>query len=192
MYTGSEYINCRVSEIPDFFLLSAKRAGIVLVSFDLNIDKQPRRYLGLGIDSRTSDLTDFGGSFSNTYDRHILDTALREFDEETLYMFNKLTYDDVKDSFCLYDKKIFILFLNVVKVFPKFNRNVFNNAFVNRVKEATNVAKIYNIIPPEITGVIWTELDDFSLLLKSNQVFSLLRNFFIEAQNEYKFTLRYI
>jgi hypothetical protein len=190
MYTGPEFINCRVGEIPDFLQLSAKRAGIVLVSFDLNTDKQPRRYIGLGIDSRTCDLTDFGGKFCSIYDRHILDTALREFDEETLYMFNKLTYEDVKDSFCLYNKKIFVLFLNIIKVFPKFNRNSFNNSFIDRVKKATDVSKIYNTLPPEITGIIWVETSDLSNLLKSNQMFPLLKNFLLDATTQYGYNLR--
>ncbi len=55
------------------------------------------------LDSSSADLTDFGGS-RDTRDKDILETALREFKEESLGVFGNVTYEDLLDVEAIYTR----------------------------------------------------------------------------------------
>lgn len=84
--------------------------------------------LCLGLDSTYSNMTDFGGGVKKT-DATCYDAALREFDEETLGVF-ELTREKVPDySLVLYNETMMIIFvkieseINIEEVHERFNMN---------------------------------------------------------------------
>lgn len=70
-------------------------------------------YFGLGLDSRTHDLTDFGGGIIYKTDRNVVIGALREFNEETLDIFEPITIDDIKQCPVIYDDNNLVIFIHM-------------------------------------------------------------------------------
>ena len=65
-----------------------------------------------GIDSKTKELTDFGGGVSYKKDANVIVGALREYNEETLSVY-PLSINDVQDSVALYDECCLVIFKKV-------------------------------------------------------------------------------
>lgn len=86
-----------------------KRAGIVVYSVIGD-----GLYFGLGIDSKHSELTDFGGSVDPLRDKDAIDTAIREFREESLGAFGVLTRSMISNCFAMHDSSTLIIFVHML------------------------------------------------------------------------------
>lgn len=71
------------------------RAGIIPYIIQNNI-----RFYGFSIDGEIGQLGDFGGH-RELIDRDVLDTAIREYEEESLNLFGQLTRESLQDCFVL-------------------------------------------------------------------------------------------
>ena len=82
------------------------RAGTIL-----HAKRDGYHYFCLGIDRRHREYTDFGGGVTKR-DRDTLDSALREYHEETLDI-HPIDKRNTGDSFVVYDRNMLILFYEV-------------------------------------------------------------------------------
>ena len=82
-----------------------QRAGVIMYTI-INDEV----LFGMGLDTRTHDITDFGGGVSYKIDKNAIIGALREFREETLEIFNKINMDDIMNSKVIYDENNLIIF----------------------------------------------------------------------------------
>lgn len=77
-----------------------------------------------GVDP-SGDLTDFGGR-SKRSDRDFLNTAIREFQEESLGVFGEINIKELTKSLCVYDGKMVIIFYRLNQQ-PCFLHSQFDN-----------------------------------------------------------------
>lgn len=84
----------------------------------------------LGVDFKYETLTDFGGSVKRK--ENVIDTALREFNEEN-YRVLDYTLDEVKNSLCAYNNEIMIIFIEL-KIKKEIFNKLFNDAYIANYK----------------------------------------------------------
>ena len=147
--------------------IKSQRAGVIIYTL-----YEGTVYFCLGLDSRTHELTDFGGSVKYKTDKTPVIGALREFDEETLSIFDKIFPEDVADCPVLYDQNNMIIFIYMM-VDPESVCKSFN---------ANYKAVIDNGGKSEVCAVTWLTLEDFQTLIKSEKpLYSRVRNFLRRA-----------
>jgi hypothetical protein len=112
---------------------------------------------GLGLDSTSADLTDFGGK-RDPRDRDIIDTAIREFGEETLSVFGQLTPRDLIGSRIIYDSQSAIIF---------YRYDIDPNEISNLIEEFNHRAK--QLRQSEITTLIWLTRDQIRRAIDLNR-----------------------
>ena len=116
-------------------------------------------YFGLGVDTQTGDMTDFGGGIRYKKDGDAVTGSLREFMEESLCVFGSYESDSVSNNIVVYNDTIMIVFIHF-----ELNMEKINRIFDSRVKNS-NFAEISSLIwlPKSIfistitTGVLTTE-----------------------------------
>ncbi len=132
----------------NFSKTKVQRAGFILYTlYKGNI------YFMIGIDSKTHDLTDFAGGIKYKTDRHVLAGAFRELHEETLDMFDPVTYDDVKECITIYDDNNLIIFMPI-----SLDPDTICREFNDKYREARERKKFDE---PEVCGVTWLDIDEF-------------------------------
>lgn len=142
-----------------------QRAGIIIYTM-----VQGRVYFGFGLDTKTHDLTDFGGHVIYGKDINVVDGAIREFEEETLGIFTSFTLEDIKYSPTIYDNKNLIIFLHL-KINPEEVCRIFNERFKQHISEI-----------PEVCGITWLSWEEFKRsLIRTDVLFSRVRNFLRKA-----------
>lgn len=95
------------------------RGGIVpytiIPSFlpDQSPESKTITFYCFGLDTSSGDVTDLSGKVDEKYDRDILDTAIREFTEETLGAFGPVTREDVlaQNAETIYDGLSLMIFV---------------------------------------------------------------------------------
>lgn len=87
----------------------------------------------LGIDREYGEITDFGGGIRYKDDQNALLGSLREFEEESLSIFNIPCQDDINKSLVIYSNKMMIIFIRI-----DFNPIEKLNLFHERVKTLEN------------------------------------------------------
>lgn len=122
-------------DMPIEYLLSQKRAGIV----PYRIDKDGSVHLMWGVDTLSNDLTDFGGR-TESKDRDSIDTAIREFKEETYGAFGNVTREQLGRSIAIYRKDILMVFVRI-----NYDVQQVMNKFVERSR-LTNQTEITSLI----------------------------------------------
>jgi hypothetical protein len=153
-----------------------RRAGVLLVTTWNGIV-----YFGFGVHGMTHELSDFGGSMLHI-DRTSIHTAMREFSEETLDIFNPLTMEDIKNSPVIYDDYNLIMFL-VTSVDP----DEVGTKFLARYEKIVNDERsnrCYRELPElcEITWLTWKELQEVIRVKKSpNLLYEKVRSFLEKA-----------
>lgn len=142
-----EIINATNSVIP-------RRAGVILYTL-----KDEVLYFGFGVDAESHELTDFGGGVRYREDRDPITAALREFNEETLYMFEELTIDVIKDCAVIYDRQNLIVFIRI-----DLDPEEISRKFLNQYQESIEERKLIRRgSVPEVCGITWLpsyHLDD--------------------------------
>ncbi len=165
----------------DFKTRSVERAGVILYYM-----KNNKLRFVLGKDEYSGELTDFGGHVKPK-DNGPVNTAFREFSEETLRVFQdkKRILDQMKNSLAICSTKMLIIFLHL-----SFDFEAYRNAFLEKLKVAKS---------PEVLDLIDVSLQEFLVLifpfLQSNRtvqgfsitpklkikMYSLVINFIAEA-----------
>ncbi len=144
-----------------------RRAGVILYTFF-----EETTYFGIGLDSKTHDLTDFGGTIKYKTDLNVLNGALREFNEETLQIFEPLSGEDIANSSVIYDNDNLIIFIHMELV-PDLVCSNFNTQYHNLK---------YAGINPEVCGITWLSWEDFQTSLSTKGVFfSRVQKFLLRA-----------
>jgi hypothetical protein len=145
-----------------------QRAGVILYTVLDGIV-----YFGLGLDSKTHDITDFGGTVQYRADGNAINGALREFQEETLEIFEPFTVDNINNCSVIYDTVNLIIFIRV-----QIHPNLVSFAFHKRYKYVYD----RDTYRPEVCDIVWLNLDEFQAAIKEAGVmFSRVRRFLNKA-----------
>lgn len=147
-------------------------------------------YFGLGLDSRTHDLTDFGGGVVYKIDKHAINGALREFEEETLSIFDPIQFEDIIDCPVIYDNRNLIIFvhLNVdpdtvcLAFIEKFKKSMADN--VGDITEHSGKRRSRESKEPEVCGITWLTWGEFQYCIANRGIlFSRVQKFLARADN---------
>lgn len=156
-------MHSRVCDI-DLKRVYPNRAGIILYT-QYNNDI----YFGLGRDSISHELTDFGGTAKYQKnnvaysDSNVISAAIREFNEETLNIFEDITSDDLSNCLCVYDKYNMIIFVNI-DIDPESISNKFNEKCKQMIE-----SKEIDVKQLEVCGITWLSLNQFAKALYSSK-----------------------
>ena len=147
-----------------------QRAGFILYTlYKGNI------YFMIGIDSKTHELTDFAGTVKYKFDRHVLSGAIRELQEETLDVFEPVTYDDVKECITIYDNNNLVIFMPI-----SLDPDTICREFNERYREAVERKKFNS--EPEVCGITWLDIDEFMYHIKNpGVIYSRVQNLLLKA-----------
>jgi hypothetical protein len=144
--------NLDVNRVP------SKRLGVIVYTTVNGVV-----YFGMGLDTVHHELTDFGGSILWT-DRDVIHGALREFHEETLGAFGRISVEQVQDCPVIFDANNLIIFVNVL-VDPQ----AVGEEFRKRAAEC---------VSPEICNLIWLTYDEFKQAIRDKKImYERVRNF---------------
>ena len=119
-------------------LLTIKRAGIVAI----RIDGEENLHAMLAKDKLSGDDTDLGGHPEPT-DQDCLDTAIREFGEESLGVFGPITREQVGRSIAVFNAQVLIVFVRL-----DYDPKQIIRLFDQRAKAATHpieVTKLFEV-----------------------------------------------
>ena len=160
-----------------------QRAGIIMyTSVDGAI------YFGLGLDSRTHDLTDFGGRIYYPSDKDVVQGALREFREETLDIFETIKREDIMKCPVIYDDNNLIIFVHI-NIDPNLVCKVFNLKYEQTISSCENAVGRKNKRYPEVCGITWLSWEEFQHSINSKDImFSRVRKFLTRA-NDFSYLL---
>lgn len=103
----SDVVKTFVGQV-DTNVVCPSRAGIIIYTIC-----HGQMYFGVGLDAQTHDLTDFGGRVEYKTDGNAIRGAIREFEEETLHIFDPLTEDMLIYAPVIYDRSNLIIFLHL-------------------------------------------------------------------------------
>lgn len=161
------------------------RAGVIMYG-----SYQGTVYIGLGIDANSHELTDFGGGVDYKVDPDAIVGGLREFQEETLGIFQPLTPADVPKSVVLCDSKNLVIFVHVPMT-PDAISSAFNAAYAKRVdsnnqirdrKAMFNEINTNDLYDPEMCGITWLTMADFqACVLTPGRVYARVQQFLKRA-----------
>ncbi len=143
------------------------RAGVILYYIN-----NGRLYIGMGVDSKTHDLTDFAGNILYcTIDNNCIDGALREFQEETLSIFKPIKKNDILDCPVIYNKHNLIIFMRT-----DIEPNIISEKFNTKYRKLAAQMKNSNDI--EVCGITWLEWSDFIYSIHNDDIiYSRVKNF---------------
>lgn len=156
----------------DLDLVRPQRAGVILYTKINN-----EIHFGLGVDTKTNELTDFAGgvSYKEFADKNVVIGALREHREESLGIFGEITYDQVLENLAIYNFNIFILFMNI-----EYNENI------NVLFQEQYDAQVKRNITPEVSNIVWLNMSEFkNAITKRGILFHRVQNFLQKAGNFY-------
>lgn len=153
----------------DMKYVKPQRAGVIIYTV-----YEGTTYFCLGLDSNTHELTDFGGSVKYKIDGTPVVGALREFEEETLSIFDTISPEDIKHYPVLYDDHNMIIFINM-HVDPESACEAFNTKYKIAVENNEN---------PEVCGMTWLTWSDFqSTIRNQSPLYSRVKSFLNRAGN---------
>lgn len=158
-----------------------QRAGVIIYTI-IN----GSTYFGLGLDSRTHDLTDFGGGVIYKTDGDVIKGALREFFEETLEIFDPISPQDIRQCPVIYDDNNLIVFVHM-NVDPDTTCLAFNEKYkqvINSFHSLIPTNKRRKIYEPEVCGITWLSWEDFQRSIKEKGImFSRVQRFLNNAED---------
>lgn len=125
------------------------RAGVIVYTINKGV-----LTFGMGIDTKSGDITDFGGGvrYRKCRDSNAIVGALREFSEESLCVFGNYMPNQVQKCLTIYSSTMAIIFLHL-----NLNIEKANSLFDYRVSRVTN---------PEIKKLIWLTKDQLYSVLE--------------------------
>lgn len=129
------------------------RAGVILFSTTHDGGRETL-WFGLGTDSQSHDLTDFGGGVSYTRMRETaVQGALRELKEETLGIFGTLEPSDVAECPALLDAAMLLIFVRV-PVHPQAAAAAFQDSYARERREQPEVCSLQWVTLAELRDLI--------------------------------------
>lgn len=152
-----------------------QRAGVIMYTV-----VEGAAYFGLGLDSRTHDLTDFGGGVVYTHDKNVINGALREFEEETLQIFETLKHEDIKNCPVVYDNNNLIIFMHL-NVDPDEISSRFNEKYKEYIE--TNKKE------PEVCGITWLTWEEFQESINDDDIMFYRVRKFLNRANDFSYLL---
>jgi len=163
------YVSVKKLKFVNFSKTKVQRAGVILYTlYKENI------YFMIGVDSRTHELTDFAGSVVYRTDKNCFGGAVREFEEETLSIFETITYNDVKECITVYDKDNLIIFIPI-----SLDPDTVCREFNDRYREVIENKKC---LDPEVCGLTWLDVDEFVHHIKTpGVIYSRVQNLLMKA-----------
>lgn len=97
---------CRLRDLNYSEISTCERAGVMLLLYD----HETSQILTInGQDAKTGEISNFAGKIRPRHDRDPIETALREFSEETLGCFGHLDRKLLADSWVIYNREELIL-----------------------------------------------------------------------------------
>ena len=168
---------CKINYIKDIDVKNIKpsRSGAIVYTLYKN-----KIYFILGIDTKSGDITDFGGGVSLKRE-DVITGGLRELSEESLGIFGNISKDEVKNCLAVYDENNIIIFIRIdIDITSKYHE------FKSRLKCVNN---------PEVKDIKFYDKKNFIDLFEGNSVgnimYDRIRNLLSTAKNKYEF-LRYL
>lgn len=122
---------CKVDYVGNIKLSKVKhnRAGVIIYTI-----YKGKLYFILGIDSKTRDITDFGGGVAfKSKNENSITGGLRELKEESLGIFGTIKSSEINKCLAVYDEDTIIIFVPL-----KINLQNKYMEFLNRVKNYPN------------------------------------------------------
>lgn len=160
-------VRCIYANNLDITIVKPRRAGVIIYTEINN-----KIYFGMGLDTMTHDLTDFGGGVMYNKDGDALSGALREFHEETLEIFDKITTADIQRCLVIHDANNLIVFIHM-DVDPETVCAVFNDAFSKMLAK-----KFY----AEVCGITWLSWEEMQWSIKNSGImYSKVKNLLLNA-----------
>ena len=155
-----------------------QRAGVIIYTV-----VNGSTYFGFGLDSKTHDLTDFGGGVIYKVDGNAIIGALREFEEETLGIFEPVSIEDIKQCPVIYDNHNLIIFIHMnidpdttcLAFHEKYRRTMNINMMDDQKRRHRD---------PEVCGITWLTWEEFQLSIKEKGImFSRVQRFLTRAED---------
>ncbi len=165
------HVLCKTVKEINLDLVTPQRAGVILYTV-----KDGELLFGLGIDTRSRQLTDFGGGVSYRKDLNAIFGALREFDEESLRIIDPLTIDQIIDCPVIYDLHNLIVFVYLGDTNTELLSNLFDVKYQKYI-EITNMT-------PEVSKIVWLREHEFRQSINfGSSMFTRVQNFLRRAGN---------
>lgn len=167
------------------------RAGIIVYTVDPDAPKGSRLKFWLGNDSKSGDLTDFGGGVSYRKDGSALNGALREFNEESHGVFGEFTPEQLQDCMAIYNRSMLIIFLRIDNITsPLIDLTVDNPVITTETGPIDLSVKFSSRATPrsEISNLISLDEAEFRNLVitgicKGKHLYSRVRNLLLHAED---------
>lgn len=157
-----------------------QRAGIIMYT-----KVNDAVYFGFGLDSRTHDLTDCAGGVVYKSDGDCIRGALREFDEETLSIFNPISVESLSECPVIYDSRNLIIFMHI-NMHPETISSAFNEKYKKFMTAAPcpGEGKKNCFREPEVCGITWLTWEEFQYSIRTKGIlYSRLQRFLSRADN---------
>jgi hypothetical protein len=169
---STNIVQTKKLEDVNFNKIRVERAGFFIYTiYNGNI------YIMVGIDSKTHDLTDFAGTIKYKMDKNVVNGAIRELQEETLEIFEAITYKDIKNCITVYDNDNLIIFMPVL-----LNPDIVCYEFNEKYRKTIENKRCK--MEPEVCGVTWLALEEFNYHIKNPGVmYSRVQNVLSRAGN---------
>jgi hypothetical protein len=139
------------------------RGGFIIYT----IDSRGKIYVGLGVDNRSGELTDFGGGIKYRRDPTALHGAIRELMEETLSIFGPVDISNpaIQQSPVILTSNMIIIFVRVQLDGngSRESRETISRRFRDRVRY---------LKCPEVRDIIWLNIKKFKSLIESSSLSS--------------------
>ena len=168
-YINPNLLYKKVVKEVDLNTVRPSRAGVIMYTKINN-----ELYFGLGIDSASQEITDFGGGISYKNDKNVILGALREFKEETLGIFGHIDYLSVLEAPVIYNSQLLVIF-KYVDLDPIVINTLFRNAYQQQLYKT-----------PEVSNILWMTKTEFSECIRiRGKMFFRLQTFLQKAGNFY-------
>jgi hypothetical protein len=133
-----------------------KRAGIIVYTTIHNAEGNPQILFGMGVDSATREITDFGGGVTFK-DKTVVDAAIREFQEETLGSFGPIKAKDLDNCPALWCENMMIIMV------PFELKHCYNASsyFQNRRMQ---------LVASEVDDIEWLTREELEILIHGGLV----------------------
>lgn len=135
----------------DWNCLKPRRAGVIPY-----VRNGGAYNFALGIDMQTGELTDFGGCVEYIHEKHALNGALREFNEESHGVFNDRFVNNLGDCRIAYSEGMAIVFIEV-----DVDMDDLSSRFLVARDQSAEV---------EISSIVWLNMLEFYQLFSNGEV----------------------
>ena len=113
-------------------------------------------------------------------DHDVISGALREFNEETLQIFDPITIENIKNCPVVYDPNNLIIFIHI-GVNPNDVCKVFNDKYKDLIKQ--------NKQEPEVCGITWLTWEEFQHIIKTRGILYYRVRRFLNRADDFSYLL---